>query len=79
MLAWLIGCSTHGVSQELLAETKDALRLLNDLTSDGIIGDDFYQAPDFAAGFQVLLQSEGTHLVEHDRVQNSAGPRRSVL
>ena len=49
MLAWLIGCSTHGVSKEILAKTKGALKLLNDRTSDGNIGDDYYQAPDFAA------------------------------
>lgn len=49
MLAWLIGCSTHGVSKEMLSKTKDALNLLNDVTSNGNIGDDYYQAPDFAA------------------------------
>lgn len=49
MLAWLIGCSTDGISKEMLAKTKDALKLLNDLTSDGNVGDDYYQAPDLAA------------------------------
>lgn len=33
----------------MLAKTKDALKLLNDLTSDGNVGNDYYQAPDFAA------------------------------
>lgn len=33
----------------MLSRTKDALKLMNDLTSDGNIGDDYYQAPDFAA------------------------------
>ncbi|CAB1107434.1 unnamed protein product [Ectocarpus sp. CCAP 1310/34] len=49
MLAWLIGCSTHGISKEMLSRTKDALQLLNNLTSDGNIGHDYYQAPDFAS------------------------------
>lgn len=51
MYAWRIGCSTHGVSGEMLAKVKDALKLMNDITSDGKIEDDYYHAPDFAAAF----------------------------
>lgn len=55
MLAWLIGCSPHGISKEMLAKTKDALKLLNDITSDGNVGDDYCQAPDFAASMNRSL------------------------
>ena len=56
MYAWLIGCSTHGISSELLSKTKDSLALMNDLTSDGQVDGDNYQAPDFAAAFKRNLR-----------------------
>lgn len=56
MYAWMIGCSTHGISGEMLSKVKDALNLMNDITSNGVVRDDFYQAPDFACTFTRSLR-----------------------
>lgn len=59
MYAWMIGCSTHGISGELLAKTKDSLALMNHLTQGDLVDGDYYSTRPLIS----RLPSRGTFVI----------------